>query len=220
MPAGPSRVNRWQVRSSITCSRTSSRRRRSRSRPITGAAKPSGANRAPGPMPGCARPSRRWARSGAFLPWTTRGPTGSLRTSERIIRRVVSAMRISSGSAASSSRDAMLTASPVTPPPVPGPPTVTSPVLMPMRIRNRNPQSRCRSALSAAMLARISKAARAARNASSSCSTGMPKTANTASPMNFSTVPPWAEITSRAALKNRHMTCCNGSESSCSPIAV
>ncbi len=70
------------------------------------------------------------------------------------------------------------------------------------------------------MLARIPHAARAARSASSSCRTGMPKTANTASPMNFSTLPPCEEITSRAALKNRHMTCCSGSESICSPMAV
>ena len=37
---------------------------------------------------------------------------------------------------------------------------------------------------------RISTAARQARRASSSCNTGTPKTAITASPMNFSTVPP------------------------------
>jgi hypothetical protein len=38
---------------------------------------------------------------------------------------------------------------------------------------------------------RISSAARTARSASSSCTAGTPKTAITASPMNFSTVPPW-----------------------------
>jgi hypothetical protein len=36
---------------------------------------------------------------------------------------------------------------------------------------------------------RISAAARTARSASSSCAVGTPKTAMTASPMNFSTVP-------------------------------
>ena len=35
-----------------------------------------------------------------------------------------------------------------------------------------------------------SSAARTARSASSSCATGAPQTAMTASPMNFSTVPP------------------------------
>ena len=39
-----------------------------------------------------------------------------------------------------------------------------------------------------------SRAARTARSASSSCSSGTPKTAMTASPMNFSTVPPWRSI--------------------------
>ena len=38
---------------------------------------------------------------------------------------------------------------------------------------------------------RSSEAARTARRASSSCTVGTPKTAMTASPMNFSTVPPW-----------------------------
>ena len=37
---------------------------------------------------------------------------------------------------------------------------------------------------------RIASAARTARSGSSSCATGAPKTAITASPMNFSTVPP------------------------------
>ena len=37
----------------------------------------------------------------------------------------------------------------------------------------------------------ISAAARTALSASSSCSAGIPKTAITASPMNFAAVPPW-----------------------------
>jgi hypothetical protein len=37
---------------------------------------------------------------------------------------------------------------------------------------------------------RIASAARTARSGSSSCATGAPKSAITASPMNFSTVPP------------------------------
>jgi hypothetical protein len=43
---------------------------------------------------------------------------------------------------------------------------------------------------SAGKASRISIAARQARRASSSCTLGTPKTAITASPMNFSTVPP------------------------------
>ena len=45
----------------------------------------------------------------------------------------------------------------------------------------------------------ISSAARHARSASSSCSCGTPKTAITASPMNFSTVPPCFTTMRRAA---------------------
>ena len=40
--------------------------------------------------------------------------------------------------------------------------------------------------------------ARTARSGSSSCTAGTPKTPTTASPMNFSTVPPWDSITLRA----------------------
>ena len=45
-------------------------------------------------------------------------------------------------------------------------------------------------ALSSAIASRILSPARTARSASSSCATGAPNTAITASPTNFSTVPP------------------------------
>ena len=48
---------------------------------------------------------------------------------------------------------------------------------------------------------RISATARTARRASSSCATGMPKTAIAASPMNFSIVPPWRSTISRISSK-------------------
>ena len=44
-------------------------------------------------------------------------------------------------------------------------------------------------------------AARTARSASSSCETGIPKTAMTASPTNFSTVPPWRSMIARRSSK-------------------
>ena len=47
----------------------------------------------------------------------------------------------------------------------------------------------------------VTLVARTARRASSSWTTGTPKTAITASPMNFSTVPPWRSITARIASK-------------------
>ena len=45
---------------------------------------------------------------------------------------------------------------------------------------------------------RMRSAARTARSGSSSCTAGTPKTPTTASPMNFSTVPPWVSISLRA----------------------
>ena len=47
----------------------------------------------------------------------------------------------------------------------------------------------------------MSSAARTARSASSSWIVGMPNTAITASPMNFSTVPPWRSSAPRICAK-------------------
>ena len=77
----------------------------------------------------------------------------------------------------------------------------TSPVSMPIRTLSPTPCS-CRScSSSAAIAARMSSAARAARSASSSCETGMPKAAMTASPAYFSTVPPWRSSTADTVSK-------------------
>jgi len=51
---------------------------------------------------------------------------------------------------------------------------------------------------SSRIASRIASAARTARSGSSSCATGAPKTAITASPMNFSTVPPCRSISPRS----------------------
>jgi hypothetical protein len=84
-----------------------------------------------------------------------------------------------------------LTASPETNEcPAVGSPQTTSPVLMPVRTPTRTPQRDANSSFSPPSAAPISSAARMARSASSSCSVGTPNTAITASPMNFSTVPP------------------------------
>ena len=63
-------------------------------------------------------------------------------------------------------------------------------------------------------------AARTARTGSSSCERGIPKTAMTASPMNFSTVPPWEWITSSISSKKRPITRRRASGSNRSPSAV
>jgi NhaP-type Na+/H+ or K+/H+ antiporter len=63
-------------------------------------------------------------------------------------------------------------------------------------------------------------AALTARRASSSCAAGTPKTAITASPMNFSTVPPWRSSASRASEKYSSITRRSASGSSRSPNSV
>ena len=81
-----------------------------------------------------------------------------------------------------------LTASPVTKElPSRGRPTTTSPVFTPMRSLRRPPNSSLNRR-------RIPSAACSARSASSSCAAGAPKAAITASPTNFSTVPPACSI--------------------------
>src|SRR5438105_7935157 len=62
--------------------------------------------------------------------------------------------------------------------------------------------------------------ARSARSGSSSCAAGTPKAAITASPMNFSTVPPSASSSSRIAFPYDCITSRNRSGSSRSPSAV
>ena len=66
----------------------------------------------------------------------------------------------------------------------------------------------------------MSSAARTARSASSSWSRGTPNTAITASPMNFSTTPPWRCTAACIASKYRAMTRRNSSGSSRSPRPV
>ena len=86
-------------------------------------------------------------------------------------------------------------------------PVTTSPVLTPIR-----------TGMSTA--SRSSWAARTARSASSSRIVGTPKTAITASPMNFSTVPPCRSIAARAASKYRVITARTASGSRDSANAV
>src|SRR5439155_10780783 len=59
------------------------------------------------------------------------------------------------------------------------------------------------SAPSASTASTSSKPARTARSVSPSAATGVPHTAITASPMNFSTTPPYRSITVRASSKYR-----------------
>ena len=69
--------------------------------------------------------------------------------------------------------------------------TSASPVVTAMRTCSSSP-------CSVESASRIASAARTARSGSSSCATGAPKTAITASPMNFSTVPPKRSSSARS----------------------
>src|SRR5215217_6952877 len=89
-----------------------------------------------------------------------------------------------------------------------------------MRTSRLTPQRRSSSSFSVPRAPAISTEARMARSASSSCTTGMPNTAMTASPMNFSTVPPCRSRTRRVVRKKRDTTCRTVSGSRRSPSSV
>ena len=74
-------------------------------------------------------------------------------------------------------------------------------MLTPIRICNVTPRAAMSRSFTSSSRSRIRSAARRARTGSSSCAAGTPNTAITASPMNFSTVPPSASISSRIAAK-------------------
>jgi hypothetical protein len=76
---------------------------------------------------------------------------------------------------------------------------MTSPVLTPVCSSSRTRHSRHSPWFSSARAACMSLAALTARRASSSWAAGMPNTAMTASPANFSTAPPWRRTTARMA---------------------
>ena len=76
--------------------------------------------------------------------------------------------------------------------------TATSPVTMPTRIST---SATSRSSRSAETTLTSSRPARTALSESSSCAVGTPQTAITASPMNFSTVPPYREMIWRHSSK-------------------
>ena len=80
---------------------------------------------------------------------------------------------------------------------VPSEGTSTSPVVIPIR----QASGIAEPAFDACRHSCISMPAFTARRASSSWATGRPNTATTASPMNFSTVPPWRSTAPRICSK-------------------
>ncbi len=90
--------------------------------------------------------------------------------------------------------------------------TAASPLNTPARAWTSGPRARTAST--------SSRAARTARSGSSSRATGAPQTAMTASPMNFSTVPPYRPMTVRASSKYSERSSRTASASRPSAIVV
>ena len=192
MPASPMTVTRLGLRSLTTPSKMRRRTADSWTRPTMGTAS---RMRSPGLVRALIASH---PRTGALLPFATSGSTSRYSTRPRVARKVSSPTRMPPVGAAVCRRDAVLTTSPAT---IASPisalapsETIASPVL--------TATLTCRSSWgSAAFITATAlwtaSAARTPRSGSSPCATGAPKTAITASPMNFSTVPPNASISAR-----------------------
>ena len=159
--------------------------RSSASRPVSGASSPS--TRCAPPTDDSTRTARH-SRCGSALPFSLCSPASANAIALPASRWVARRPAPSPAPAAACTRDAVFTASPATIPSPTAPRfTATSPVTTPARAaRPGSPDS----APSSATAATRSSAARTARSASPSVATGVPQTAITASPMNFSTTPP------------------------------
>ena len=170
--------------------------RSSRSRPTNGASRPCDFSdpRRPDTMR-----SARHNGVSPSLPFSSKEPASSKTTVSSVARRVASPTYTVPGGALDWTRDAVLTRSPATMP-CPSAPIVTaaSPVSTPARARSSWAPTSSPSAVTAETR---SSAARTARSASSSVAVGVPHTAMTASPMNFSTVPPYTPMIRRQMSK-------------------
>ena len=185
-PGSPTMVTMRHARSATVRSSSASSASSSASRPTIGES-----SRRATPAASASTSSRRHASTGSDFPFSSSGGICSAVTASRTRRMVASPTRISPAAAEASSRCATTTASPVANgSPCAGSPAYTSPVWTPVRTPILIPYTASSSSFRRPSSPRSSTAARTARNASSSCTTGIPKTASTASPTNFSIVPP------------------------------
>ena len=147
------------------------------------------------------------AGTGSALPFATTGSAVRYSIASRVARQVASPTSTPSGGAAASRRFAVFTTSPdaVASPSSGRAPSATSasPVFTPTRTRSSNAGP---ASFRSATASRIASAARTARSGSSSRETGAPNRPITASPMNFSAVPPKrsSSARSRAAYGRLH----------------
>ena len=185
MPASPTTRTTWPWPVRLVDSRAASNRARSATRPMS----------RPGPVEPTSRwsrsPRRRWMRTAPARPRTVRSPTVSTSSRLRADRSVASSSRISPGSASSWRRIAVVTVSPVTV-------RSLSPAWI-LTLATTSPVA-SRPAAEAAVHHAPGQPPSGPRSwpghrvqpgaASSSWARRAPNTANTASPMNFSTMPP------------------------------
>ena len=149
----------------------------------------SGASGGPSYAAGCSKRARSasYTGTGSVFPFACSIRRSPYSIAPCVARYVDSPTSTESVSATSSMRNVVVTTSPVAiPSPAPDDApscTTASPVFTP----TRTPRTE----------SRIASAARTARSASSSCVVGAPKTAITASPTNFSKVPPWCSSAAR-----------------------
>ena len=197
-PAGPdTSTSRGTCRSAAAWN-SSLTVRSSASRPVSGASSPS--TRWLPPTPASTLVARH-SRAGSALPFSTCSPASANPIALPASRCVGASTSTEPGSAAACTRDAVFTASPATiPSPIAPTVTATSPVTTPARAASPGTPAPAPSSATAAIR---SSAARTARSASPSVAVGVPHTAITASPMNFSTTPPYRPITVRAVSKYR-----------------
>ena len=187
-PGSPYTVTRCARRSRAARSNVFSSSSSSDSRPISGATT---AERT-GVSERSAAQTTRHAASGSARPFTSIGSISSTSTASSASRRAAGPIRISIGRADCWSRAARLTASPVAKVDS-ALSTTTSPDSIPIRA----------SSSSFLTPSRIPIAARIARSASSSWVCATPKAASTASPANFSTIPPCVVTQCETSSKNR-----------------
>ena len=195
-PAGPDTSTRRGTRRSAAAWNRSLTVRSSASRPISGASSPS--SRLSPPTPDSTRVACHSGTSSVF-PLSACSPAAAKPTPPAASRWVAASTITSPGWATDCTRAAVFTASPATMPSPTAPRvTATSAVTTPARAARPGTPA---SAPSSATAVTRSMAARTARSVSPSSATGAPHTAITASPMNFSTTPPYRPMTVRATSK-------------------
>ena len=161
------------------------------------------------------------AGTGSAFPFARTGSTSRYSIVSRVARYVASPTRMPSTGAADWSRAQVLTTSPAA---IHSPPsgrawsaTAATPLFTPIRMCSSLPMS---AAFSSSTRDRTARAARTARSGSSSWATGAPKIATTASPMNFSTVPPYRSSSTRRFSNTVPRNARTSSGSSCSASSV